>query len=269
MLCARANAGKRIARCRGRSLAEISGENHSRIAKPMARRPGHVAFVARSVGNGGLRDSRRKFFRWSANVDRTCENRARHLVVDRDLFAKPLHFRLPRWNRCAAPHGCRGFFRGRCPWCIAPDRVRASRMDIFSIHRLDRVYWRVAHRFLGDRNYFRVAFDSSNEPVAQRFRAKSFQAVGIHFCHGLFANDDDAASNRWNIAAVSAGRKEILSRALVRNSERIESGKEVALPIYADLPATSCRPGLKRWWKSDRFQRNVRPVRAQGQLATS
>ena len=193
----------------------MSGPNHSRIARAVARRSGHLAFAPSVVGNGNLRRCRRKFFRGITDVDCSDEDRGRNFALDLDLPAESLHLRLPGWYRSAPAnhHQCafcrRWIERAITHWFCA------GRVDLLSIDRINCVHQRVAHRSVGDRNDFWLAVDWENGPVAQRFAAGSYQTMGICFRRGLFADDDGVASDRWNLGAFPSDGKEVFPDPLV------------------------------------------------------
>ena len=55
------------------------------------------------------------------------------LALHPDLSAEPLHFRLSQRNRCPVAHSQRRPLRRDLSWRVAAHRIRAGRVDIFSI----------------------------------------------------------------------------------------------------------------------------------------
>src|SRR5204863_7290319 len=97
----RTDAQGSITTARHRGIAQISGPNHSRVAKQLAGSSASVASLTRAARDDGVRRRRRQFFWWRAIVDRAGENRDGNDIVDPDLPAEPVHFHMPEWDRCS------------------------------------------------------------------------------------------------------------------------------------------------------------------------
>ena len=149
----RTDAEGSITTTRHRGIAQISGPNHSRVAKQLASNVASVAPVTRAAGNDGVRRGCRQFFRRRAIVDRSGENRDGNDIVDPDLPAEPVHFHMPEWDRCSTAnrHGC--VICSRQSGRAALNRIRAGRLDLFTINGLRRVHGCAAHWSVGDRDY--------------------------------------------------------------------------------------------------------------------
>src|SRR5262249_20263309 len=135
---------------RYRDIAQIPGPNHSRVTEQLASNSAPVAPVTRAAWHAGVRSRCRQFFRRIAIVDCAGENCDRNNIVDPDLSAEPVYFHMPEWDRCPTANGYRCFICGGQSWRAVVNRVRAGRLDLFTVNGLRRVRGCAAHWSVDD-----------------------------------------------------------------------------------------------------------------------